>query len=157
MSNSVLAPWMGNLGLQQQSVIVLALRGPDGDIKHTGFKHLLRPYRGTVLKAAKYNRMLMIDEQADSFMTMENFGDPQRWHHVVKDFLENEADASVLHHYTHFMHGAEIIGYKHPNVEYRDRWQWLYRAFCNRLHLNPETEQQMDDRLCDWHKAHWVS
>ncbi|AHC30573.1 hypothetical protein CC53_gp156 [Rhizobium phage vB_RleS_L338C] len=157
MSNSVLAPWIGELGLQQQSVLILALRGPDGDKKHTPFKHLLRPYRGTILKAAKFNRMLLIDEEADSFMTMENFGDPVRWNYVVKDFLENEADGSVLHHYTHFMHAAQIIGYKHPEVDYRDRWQWLYIQFCNRLHVNVETEEQMDRRLCDWNKVFWTS
>lgn len=148
--NSVVAPWIGGLKLQQQSVLLLALRGPDGDKKHTAFKHLLRPLRGTVLKAAKYNRMLRINEKADSFMTMEIFGDLGLWQAHIEEYLENEADGAVLHHYTHFMHAAQILAEHHPEAAYRQRWKMCYSMFVHRLHLNPESAEQMDDRLSDW-------
>lgn len=136
-------------------MLVLALRGPDGDRKHTSFKHLLRPYRGTVLKAAKYGRELKLGEKADSFMTMEIFGDWSAWEKAINTFLEDDADGSVLHHYTHFMHGAQILGYKHPDGDYRARWLACYEAFVRRLHLNPESVIEMDARLSDWNLKHW--
>lgn len=155
MTNSVLAPWIAGLKLQQQSVLLLALRGPDGDVKHTSFKHLLRPYRGTVLMAAKYNRMLEWGEKADSFMSMHLFSNFREWKELVGRFIEDEADASILHHYTHFMHGAEILGYKHPDERFRSHWNYCYVSMVDRLHLSPETEEQMDARLSDWGEKHF--
>lgn len=152
---SVFPDWMQTLPFQQQSVLVLALRGPDGDPKHTPFKHLLRALRGTVLKAAKYGRSLELGEKADSFMTMEIFGDLQAWDQAIETFLEDAADGSVLHHYTHFMHAAQILGYKHPSGDYRARWLGCYLAFVKRLHLNPESVLEMDARLSDWNQKHW--
>lgn len=155
IGGSVFPDWMQNLPFQQQSVLVLGLRGPDGDPKHTPFKHLLRAYRGTVLKAAKYGRPLEFGEKADSFMTMEVFADLQAWDQAIETFLEDAADGSILHHYTHFMHGAQILGYKHPSGDYRARWLGCYLAFVKRLHLNPESVLEMDARLSDWDQKHW--
>ena len=155
MGLSVLPAWMSELRLQQQSVLILALRGPDGDPKHTPFKHLLRAYRGTVLVAAKYGRLLSLGEKADSFMSLDEFYIWDTWTNRVDTFLEDAADGSVLHHYTHFMHGAEILGYKHPDAAFRERWWYCYESMALRLHLNPETEEQMDRRLRDWDNLHW--
>lgn len=154
---SVFAPWMEGLKLQQQSVLALALRGPDGDPKHTAFKNLLRPYRATVLKAAKYNRMLEWGEDADSFMSLGLFAHFGEWKAQVHRYLEDEADAAVLHHYTHFMHGAEILGYKHPDVRFRSHWSYCYVCMADRLHLVIESEEEMDKRLSDWDSKHFTN
>lgn len=150
-----LQEWVLELPLQQQCVLMLALRGPDGDPKHTVFKRLLRAYRGSVLLAAKYGRPLRMNEKADTFMTMTEFANFHQWKADVDEFVEDYADGSVLHHYTHFMHGAQIIAYKHSDPEYRDRWFYAYSEMVKRLHLNPETREQMDARLCDWNRKHW--
>ena len=146
---------MQTLPLQQQSVLLLALRGPDGDPKHTTFKPLLRAYRGTNLRAAKYGRMLDSGEKADSFMSLDVFNNIEQWFAAVDTFLEDHADGSVLHHYTHFMHAVQILGYKHPEPPHKERWYPVYCAFVRRLHLNIETEEQMDNRLADWGQAYW--
>lgn len=153
---SVLPEWMSSLKLQQQSVLILALRGPDGQPKHTPFKHLLRAYRGTILRAARYGRMLHFGEKADSFMSLDEFADFDIWSGRVMTFLEDAADGSVLHHYTHFMHGAQILGYKHPEEDFRTRWLPTYRAMVDRLHLKPESEEDMDLRLSDWERKDWT-
>lgn len=152
---AVLPLWIAGLALQQQSVLLLALRGPDGQPKHTPFKPLLRAYRGTILMAAKYGRMLEYGEKADSFMSLDEFADIELWGKRVMEFLEDAADGSVLHHYTHFMHGVQILGYKHPEYAFRNRWAPVYLAFVDRLHLMPETEERMDQRLSDWGRQHW--
>ncbi len=54
------------------------------------------------------------------------------------------------HHYQlHFMHAAEIIGYKHPSMEIRHWWGRAYDSLANDMHLTPETEAQLDFRLAD--------
>lgn len=154
---SVLPTWISGLPLQQQSVLVLALRGPDGQPKHTTFKPLLRAYRGTILRAARYGRFLEFGEKADSFMSLDEFAYIDIWAKRVHDFLHDEADGANLHSYTHFMHGVEILGYKHPEPRHRERWLPTYIDFVHRLHLNVETEEQMDNRLSDWNRTEWVS
>lgn len=155
MGVSVHPDWISELRLQQQSVLVLALRGPDGDPKHTPFKVLLRAFRGTVLKAAKYGRMLYMGERADNFMSLDVIGDEEAWRRAIAVYLDDYADGAVLHHYTHFMHAAQILAYKHPDAVFRQRWLLCYVAFVDRLHLMPETESQMDARLSDWKRRQW--
>lgn len=152
---SVFPEWLSDLPMQQQSVLMLATRGPDGDPKHTTFKRLLRPLRATVLKAAKYGCVLDPGLTGDSFMNTIHFLDEEMWRNVIMEYLDNDADGTVLHSYTHFMHAAEILGNMHPDPLYRDRWSLCYQLFVERLHLNPETPVQMAGRLSDWGRQHW--
>lgn len=52
-----------------------------------------------------------------------------------------------VHWLFHFMYAAEIIGYCHPDVEERKYWQRVYSTVCDSLHVNPETSEDMEDRL----------
>mgnify|MGYP004211630203 FL=1 len=52
------------------------------------------------------------------------------------------------------MHAAEIIGYKHPDPLIRDWWNYVYRELANDMHLNVETEEELDFRLGD-SEAQW--
>jgi hypothetical protein len=52
-----------------------------------------------------------------------------------------------MHFVAHTMHAAEIVGYKHPDPDVRAWWIRLYRDMVLALHLNPETESQLDVRL----------
>ncbi len=53
------------------------------------------------------------------------------------------------------MHGAEILGYKHPDARFRSRWLDFYLQCCRDLHLTSETEEEMDERLNDWGRDEW--
>lgn len=151
---SVQPEWCRKLHLQQQSVLLLAARGPDGVGKVHPCKPVVIAYRGTVLKAAKYNRMLTYGEKADTFMSLDVFADDRRWGEAVMTWFAHNSDLS--HHYLlHFYHGAEICGYKHPDPRFRDRWMEFYFVACEAMHVNPETEEQMDARLGDWGRQFW--
>jgi hypothetical protein len=65
---SVQPPWCVELPLQQQSVLFLAGRGPDGLAKSHPCKAIHVAYRGTIFMAGKYGRMLEWGEKADSFL-----------------------------------------------------------------------------------------
>ena len=154
-SGIVFQEWMFPLPMQQQSVLVLACRGPDGVEKYHGCKDIVVRYRATVLKAAYLGRPMRIDEGDDTtFMSLRDFSNDDLWQaysNVFFDFV----DSIPHHYYMHLAHGAEIIGYKHPHELFRRRWRNFYHRCCDNLHLYPEDEAQMDSRLSDWHRQHW--
>jgi hypothetical protein len=89
---SVQPDWCRDLPIQQQSVLLLAGRGPDGVRKHDACKPVHVAYRACILTAAKYGRSLRWGERADSFMSLDLFAsdDPfTGWKVIVDDFFRN--------------------------------------------------------------------
>lgn len=114
---SVQPEWCRALPIQQQSVLFLAARGPDGIAKNHPVKRIQRAYRGTVLVAAKYGRCLKWGEKADSFMGLDDFADSEAWRAIIEEFFLT-ADSLPHHFYMHLIHGAEILGYKQAALDY---------------------------------------
>lgn len=161
VQRSVQQSWALVLPMQQQGVLLLATRGPDGIAKDHPIKPIVQAYRATVLNAAHIGRPFSLDDvvenraPGDTFMTLEFFRRPADWAIVLDRFFRSIDNVS--HHYLwHLAHGAQIIGYKHPDVRMRIGWRKLYFAMVEDMHLNPETEQQMDARLNDWGREGWV-
>ena len=151
----VFQDWMLPLTMQQQSVLVLACRGPDAVGKYHPTKALVARYRATVLKAAYLGRPMRIDEgDATTFMTLRLLSRDGHWDAITRDFFDH-VDELPHHYYTHLMHGAQIAGYKHSDELFRRRWSDFYLRCCHDLHLHPEMEAQMDQRLGDWDRQHW--
>ncbi len=121
---SVVQDWLLELPFRQQSVVLCALRGCDGIPKDDPSKALVRYYRGCVLNNAF------------------NIGDPERGTFIQRmptpkqvDEVFGYPDHYPLHWYGHFMHGAEILGYFHPEPGVARFWNGVYAAACNALHL----------------------
>lgn len=151
---SVQPEWCRKLPLQQQSVLFLAARGPDGIDKTHPCKDVQRAYRGTVFRAGRYGRCLYWGERADSFMSLDLFGQDLEWADIVKRFFLT-VDSLPHHYLMHLLHGAQILGYKHPDEKFRKRWREFYERGVEDLHLHPETEEEMDARLADWERKEW--
>jgi hypothetical protein len=142
------------LPMQQQSVLLLAARGPDGVGKFHPCKAVVRAYRACVLVAAKYGRSLDYGERADSFMSLDRFAKSDEWQHDVSVFFEC-IDELPFHYVMHLLHGVEILGYKHPRYFVSERWKTFYLHMVRELHLSPESEEEMDRRLSDWDRSFW--
>lgn len=151
---SVQPEWCRNLPFQQQSVLFLGARGPDGVAKRHPCKPICIAYRACVFKAGKYGRLLEWGEKADTFMSLDVFAHDDRWAEAVQQFLDHR-DELALHYSMHLMHGAQILGFKHPDERFRKRWHEFYLTMVESMHLEPETEAQMDKRLGDWAREHW--
>jgi hypothetical protein len=151
---SVQPEWCKNLPLQQQSVLFLAGRGPDGIAKVHPCKPIVIAYRGCVFMAGKYGRMLEWGERADSFMSLDVFSEDAGWAAAVKQFFDHH-DNLPKHYLAHLMHGAQILGFKHPDERFRKRWNGFYLELVDSFHLHPETEAEMDKRLGDWERRFW--
>jgi hypothetical protein len=151
---SVQPVWCRKLPVQQQSVLFLAGRGPDGVARVHPCKPVVTAYRACVFIAAKYGRALRFGEKADTFMSLDVFEDDMMWGEAVKTFFLHH-DSLPKHYLNHLMHGVEILGYKHPDERIRRRWHKFYLELVEDAHLKPETESEMDSRLGDWGRTFW--
>ncbi|BEP42229.1 hypothetical protein [Variovorax sp. V15] len=149
--------WTHRIPMMQQSVLLAAIRGPDGQPKYGGgAKMLLRWLRRCVLLSAMDGRVIdnPIDENGGSFTGPSLNGHdelepwPERMQLHVNEYLR-QVDMLPHHYQLHFMHAVEILGYKHPDHEIRHFWHSLYVRLVHDLHLWPETAEQLDDRLGD--------
>lgn len=63
----------------------------------------------------------------------------------------------VPHHYQlHFLHAAEIVGYKHPAFDIAHWWEMkVYKRLVLDMHLRPEREETLDHRLGD-DRGQWL-
>lgn len=156
MSKSALQDWVVGLTVMQQSVLLGAIRGPDGTPKYHSVKYLVRWYRRCVLVSALDGRTLETPYEfgGGSFTgpsyeatTLAHDWRP-RMNMLVDNYLQS-VDELPHHYQCHFMHAAEILGYKHPRDDVREWWLSLYLRLVHDMHLWPETEAQLDDRLGD--------
>jgi hypothetical protein len=83
VNRSVQPEWCRSLTIQQQSVLFLASRGPDGIGKWHPCKDVHRAYRATVLVDAKLGRNIEWAEGTDTwhFSTLHTFADDAAWAH----------------------------------------------------------------------------
>lgn len=139
---TVLHDWVCLLPFQMQALLLTAMRGPDGNTKQNAAKSIIRYLRGIIIKAAGD---WAGDNQDDDFM----WGDYTKFNEYAFLFWHNH-DEYPHHFIMHLIHCAEIVGYKHPNIHMRDFWYEFYLDACTTLHMNPETEAEMDERLNDF-------
>lgn len=156
---NILPDWVTRLPLQQQAVLIAAVRGPDGFPKEHGCKPLLRCYRAFVMASAREGVMLEPGRKAGSYMSTTEFvpggalskkwSRSTEWSTTLEKFVA-VMDEMPLHWFTHFMHGAQVLCYKHPEPQVRAAWRQVFDTCCEYLHAPPESEEDMDERLCDY-------
>lgn len=149
--------WVTRLTYMQQSVLLACVRGPDNTEKYHPCKWLVRWYRRCILLSAMDGEVIdnPWDQRGGSFTgpSMEPVDDTAEtaWgimRGVVNNYIRS-LDVLPHHYQMHLLHGAEIIGYKHPNENIRGWWRALYLRLVLDMHLQPESERAMDERLGD--------
>lgn len=151
---SVTQDWIFALPFQQQTVLLLACRGPDGVNKDHPTKNIIRRYRGSILKQARTGRAATLDDTGNNFIDMSGFAIHRVWASYMQSFFDH-VDSIPHHCYLHLAHGAEILAYRHPELLFRQNWWMFYTACCDNLHMHPETLEQLDERLNDWNREDW--
>jgi hypothetical protein len=152
----VLQPWVAQLSFMQQTVLLTAIRGPDNVPKYGPTKMLLRWFRRCILYSAMDRKILKTPyEFGGGSFTGPNYEATtftHDWRPLMDDIVSEHLrllDGLPHHFQMHFLHAAEICGYKHPDVEARAWWNRTYARLVHDLHLWPETEEQLDRRLGD--------
>lgn len=153
--------WTHDLSCMQQTVLFTAVRGPDGVAKYHPVKKMLRWFRRcTLLNSLTHEIMETPYKPGGGSFTGPSYGPsetPHDWHSAMNDvFAEYLKSLDELpHHFQlHFMHAAEIVGYKHPEPHTREWWRAVYYELARDMHLHPELETEMDRRLGD-DEANW--
>jgi len=147
-NKSVLQEWVCGLSFMQQSVLISSVRGPDGFDKDSDTKPIARWYRRSILISAFDAKALNDPYETGGGSFTGPIPENTTMDIVLKNYF-NKMDSVPLHYYTHFMHAGEIVGYKHPDKFVRDFWNNFYIMCVNKLHLRPESEKDMDERLGD--------
>lgn len=149
----VLQDWVTQLTFMQQSVLIAAVRGPDGIRKDHDVKKLMRWLRRSFLICAfdKVPHNTPHEPCGGSFTGPLEHG--TSIYRTAENYLRY-VDELPHHFQLHFMHAAEIIGYKHPIKDVREFWAGMYWMIAEDAHLHIETEEEMDARLSD-NEASW--
>lgn len=153
---SVLQDWVMALPLMQQSVLLTAVRGPDGVGKYHASKYIVRWFRRAVLLSSFAKRPILNPYEKDggSFYgpSCEYPGSGKDWAPLMDECAADYVKSldELPHHFQlHLMHAAEIVGYKHPDQNIRKWWASFYVRLAHDMHLWPETLEQLDRRLGD--------
>lgn len=161
---SVLQDWTNALSFMMQSVLICAVRGPDGIRKDHPVKVLIRFLRRSFMICAFDGKVRWspYEPGGGSFTGPLHLRNPDGGedhpyeHGHIDKFIEiylRHVDELPHHFQLHLMHAAEILGYKHPDDDVRRFWFTFYRAIVNDAHLKPEPEDVMDKRLGDQEAA----
>lgn len=138
-SGFILQDWVRNLGLRHQGVLVSAVRGPDSAPKEDHAKRVVRSYRAAILKCFCGD-----PKKASSFIETVDLTELRN----RLDSLRRSFDQYPIHWVLHMLHAAEIVGYKHPDHDGIGMvWGRFYNLMCFKMHLNPESEADLDARL----------
>lgn len=141
MSTSILQEWVTKLPLRHQGVLLAAVRGFDGWPKHSEPKALVREMRA----------LFLVPADARELVFGKGFMSPFDIEKSEPGFaaLCREMDALNLHYFAHLLHAIEVIAGHHPQPDVRFVYWRRYRALVNKLHLNPESREEMTARLTE--------
>lgn len=142
-SGSVLQEWVMDLPLREQGVLLTAVRACDDAPK-------------------KWNNDDIIDTQERRLTSFIRFcfmnpADPREVD-IPGAFFQSKPPEPFkpsslchlpLHWFSHCMHALEIIAYRHPNLHIRGLGYRLYFMMVKSLHLNPELQSEMVERLSE--------
>lgn len=129
---TVIQTWIAErCSWKEQTVLMSAFRGCDGEHKGDVSKNLLHNYRATIMNDA---------DPSSPFMQKRDIH--------LDVFCEN-LDHYPMHFLFHLLHGTEVIGYRHPNPAVAAEWRHIYETIVHALHLQPETNEMMTERLKD--------
>jgi hypothetical protein len=134
---SAIKEWVFHLPFTQQALLMLALRGPDGSPKFNTAKQIVHYLRDAVINPA-----YPYDGENDGFMR----ADYENWFDVCGSFFK-DTDSYPMHFLMHLIHAGEVIAYNHPVGAMRDCWLFFYEQACRSFHMNPETKEQLNERL----------
>jgi len=141
---SVVRKWVEeSCNWKQQTVLLASFRGCDGLPKNDLSKEFTKMMRATLLQNADKSSTFFKDNAILDIKSKESIDD------FFIDCSRGSLDAYPVHWLMHLLQAAEIVMYKCPLEPYVEYWGYFYKTGVNALHLNPETEEQLDNRLKD--------
>lgn len=138
-TKSIVQPWVTQLGLRHQGVLLTAIRGCDGMVKEDSTKPLAREFRGLILTPFDIREL---DHEKGFMVGFPSMAAEKNFYNFQKSL-----DHYPVHYIFHLIHAIEIIGYYHPYDKVKETYISRYKQLVKRLHLQPESKKQLDKRL----------
>jgi hypothetical protein len=139
-----LQDWVMELPLREQGTLLTCVRGCDDEpklwtargVSYSSGRRLTAFIRWCFMVPADERE---VDSQEGAFMmsTPPEIFKPSEFGHLPQ------------HWYSHAMHALEVIGYRHPDEDVSRTAVGLYVKMVNNMHLQPETKDQMINRLSE--------
>lgn len=139
INNSVLQDWVMSLPRREQGTLLTCVRGCDLTPKmplDSLERRLVSALRCAFMNPADPRE---VDVEPGSFFSSAP-PDPTTW-------KASELGHYPLHWFSHVMHSAEILGYRHPDHDASSVWYAIYKKLAHSLHLKHETFDEMVERL----------
>ena len=134
MSQFVLQPWVAEVGLKMQSILLSGLRAPDQ--KTDAIKKCVRWMRG--------NCQIDADPSKQSYMKSIEMTDD------LVDAAMNELEYTTVHYAHHFADSIRIVALFHPDIEGRGWAFCIHREVAVELfHFHPESREEFLERHRD--------
>jgi hypothetical protein len=77
---------------------------------------------------------------------MEWTDSPGIFQGYARNFLM-DFDRYPTHYIFHLLHASAILAHYYPTQPQSAMWEWFHMRFCQKLHIHPETKDEMDTRL----------
>lgn len=136
---SILQDWVMELPLRHQGVLMSATRGCDTTPKPMVAGDA--PVERWLSAYLRYTFMIPADEReleyAGAFM---NVVPPHSW-------KASELGHLPQHFYAHLMHAFQVVAVHHPQHHIALECRVIYEKMVNNLHLMPELDSVMEERL----------
>lgn len=136
---SWLRPWVCELGLREQGVLVVATRGCDLAPKFpldSPERRLTAAFRYAIGEPFDQRE---VDASPGCFMIST----------PPTDLRIAMLEHYPLHWVMHCVHAMEALGFRYPDRELRTQWYALYARAVASLHLRPETFEMYLSRLTE--------
>jgi hypothetical protein len=141
---SVLQEWVASLPLREQGVLLTTVRGCDvapkqldpAAIAANVERHLVSYLRWCFLNPADPRE---VDAEPGCWFRSEP---PRQWR-------PSQLMHYPLHWYAHLMHGFQVIKVRHPDPNVRVDAKIIYERLAHALHLDPEPDDIMTERLSE--------
>lgn len=136
----MMRPWTRTLPLRMQGVLLTALRGCDTATKEDHSKRLVAMIRRACTNPVDPRESL----NAGGFYGFNR----DKLKESLREFLHS-IDHYPTHYILHLTHACEVIGYYHPDIHIGAFFYGVYLAIVKKMHMNPETSDQLMDRLTE--------
>ena len=141
---SVLQDWVMKLPLREQGTLLTSVRGCDLEPKawtsvgvaYSPGRRLTAFIRWCFMNPADIRE---VDREEGAFFQSV----------PPNPFKPSEFGHLPQHWYSHAMHALCVIGYRHPNLDIRGKAASLYFQMVWNMHLEPESETHMINRLSE--------
>jgi hypothetical protein len=141
----VFQDWTKELPWSQKVLLAYAMRGPDGVRKDHSIYAIMRAYKAAILKTP-VGLTISPSDPGSSILDATRLTDEALWKADIKEYFVYREQLPFLFN-DHLRRAVQVVGFRHFDRTYRDRFYFFYAEFCRTDNVNIETLEMLNKRL----------